>query len=136
MIRPRLSKREKAQAVLRAFYYSGRPYDFNFDFQTDAALVCSELIYKAYEAGGGMQGLRFPLTEVMGRKVSTPNGMVRQFDEQAGSRLAQADFVLFLDGYEKEKRAVESTPEEFRASWQRPNWHILIQDASVEAKLK
>lgn len=132
VVRPRLSKREKAQAIMRAFHYSGRPYDFNFDFQTDSALVCSELIFKAYEPGAGMMGLRFPVTEVMGRKVSTPNGMVRQFDEQLGSSDAQTEFVLFLDGYEKEKRAVESTREQFRASWQRPNWHILIQDAPVE----
>lgn len=134
VIRPRLSKREKAMAIMRAFHYSGRPYDFNFDFQTDSALVCSELIYKAYEPGSGMQGIRFPLSEVLGRKVSTPNGMVRQFAGQSGTAAAQADFVLFMDGFEKEKRAVESTPEQFRSSWQRPNWHILIQDAPLEAK--
>ena len=134
VIRPRLSKRDKAQAILRAFHYSGRPYDFNFDFQTDSALVCSELIFKAYEPGGGMNGMRFPVTEVLGRKVSTPNNMVRQFGEQSGGDSAQADFVLFLDGFEKEKRAVESTSEQFRASWQRPNWHILIQDTPVEAR--
>jgi hypothetical protein len=134
VIRPRLSKREKAQAILRAFHYSGRPYDFNFDFQTDSTLVCSELIFKAYEPGGGMKGLHFPVTEVMGRKVSTPNNMVRQFDEQAGGSASQADFVMFLDGYEKEKRAVESTVEQFRSSGQRPNWHILIQSAPLEAK--
>ncbi len=136
VIRPRLSKAEKAKAVMRAFHYSGRPYDFNFDFQTDAALVCSELIFKAYQPGGGMKGMRFPLTEVLGRKVSTPNGMVRQFDEQLGTPALQADFVLFLDGFEKEKRAVDSTLEQFRASWKRPNWHILIQDAPLEAKKK
>ncbi len=136
VIRPRLSKRDKAQAILRAFHYSGRPYDFNFDFQTDATLVCSELLFKAYEPGAGMKGIRFPLSQVLGRTVSTPNSMVRQFAEQAGSAAEQADFVLFLDGYEKEKRAVESTPEQFRASWQRPNWHILIQDAPLEAKRK
>ncbi len=136
VIRPRLSKREKAQAILRAFQYSGRPYDFNFDFQTDSSLVCSELIFKVYVPGEGMKGLQFPLSEVLGRKVSTPNSMVRQFDEQFGKNSAQADFVLFLDGFEKEKRAVESTQERFRSSWQRPNWHILIQDAPVEAKRK
>ncbi len=134
VIRPRLSKRDKAQAILRAFHYSGRPYDFNFDFQTDSSLVCSELIFKVYEPGGGMKGLRFPISEVMGRKVSTPNGMVRQFDEQSGRDTAQTDYVLFMDGYEKEKRAVESTQVQFRTSWQRPNWHILIQGAPVEAK--
>jgi hypothetical protein len=83
-----------------------------------------------------MKGMHFPISEVLGRKVSTPNGMVRQFVEQAGSSAAQADFVLFLDGFEKEKRAVESTPEQFSSSWQRPNWHILIQDAPLAAKGK
>lgn len=136
VIRPRLSKREKAQAILRAFHYSGRPYDFNFDFQTDSALVCSELIFKVYEPGGGMKGMRFPLSEVLGRTVSTPNNMVRQFDEQWGKDGAQADFVLFLDGFEKEKRAAESTLEKFRTSWQRPNWHILIQGAPLVARKK
>jgi uncharacterized protein YycO len=136
VIRPRLSKSEKAKAIMRAFHYNGRPYDFNFDFQTDSALVCSELIFKAYQAGGGTKGLQFPITEVLGRKVSTPNGMVRQFDEQSGSPAAQSDFILFLDGFEKEKRAVDSTAEQFRASWKRPNWHILIQNAPVESKKK
>lgn len=132
VVRPRLSKREKAQAVLRAFGLSGRPYDFDFDFQTDATLVCSELVLRAYEPGEAMKGMRFPLTEVLGRTVSTPNGMVKQFAEQWNQDIAQADFVLFMDGFEKEARAVESTAEQFRASWQRPNWHILIQDAPVE----
>lgn len=132
VVRPRLSKREKAQAILRAFHFAGRPYDFNFDFQTDSALVCSELVFRAYEAGSEFKGMRFPLTEVLGRTVSTPNGMVRQFDQQCSTDNAQADFVLFLDGFEKEKRAVESTLQKFRASWQRPNWHILIQDAPIQ----
>jgi hypothetical protein len=136
IIRPRLSRRDKAHAIMRAFHYSGRPYDFNFDFETDSALVCSELIFKVYEPGKGMTGMRFPVTEVMGRKVSTPNNMVRQFAEQSGGSTPQADFVLFLDGYEKQKRAVESTLGQFRASWQRANWHILIQDAPVEAAKK
>jgi uncharacterized protein YycO len=57
-LRPRLSAVEKAAALLRAFGYAGRPYDFDFDFRTDAALVCFELVYKAYEAGPGRPGLR------------------------------------------------------------------------------
>lgn len=137
VLRPRLAKPEKALAILRAFHYVGRPYDFNFDFETDSSLVCSELIYKAYEPAPDMKGLRFPMSEIMGRKVSTPNGMVRQFDEQYGRGGTQSDFVLFLDGFEKEKRAIESTLEQFRRSWRRPNWHILIQkapEASVDSK--
>jgi len=132
VIRPRLSKPEKALAIVRGFLYSGRPYDFNFNFDTDSELVCSELVYKAYEPSERMKGIHFPITEVIGHKVSTPNSMVRQFDEQYGSKNAQSDFVLFLDGFEKENRAVESTKKEFRKSWQRPNWHILIQETPVE----
>lgn len=127
VLRPRLAKPEKAAAILRAFHYSGRPYDFNFDFETDASLVCSELVYKAYEPGPEMKGIIFPISEILGRKVSTPNEMVRQFDEQYKTKDAQTDFVLFLDGIEKNRSAVESTPEHFRTSWSRPNWHILIQ---------
>jgi len=127
VVRPRLTKAEKGMAILRAFHYWGRPYDFNFDFATDSSLVCSELVYKAYEPAPGMKGIRFPVSEIMGRKVSTPNNMVRSFDEQYGSVDAQSDFALFLDGFEKERRAVESTCEQFRKSWRRPNWHILIQ---------
>ena len=56
---------EKAAAILRAFGYVGRPYDFNFDFRTDAALLCSELVYKPYKPSPGRQGLRFPLVEVI-----------------------------------------------------------------------
>ena len=129
-VRPRLPRREVAQALLRAFHYSGRPYDFNFDFQTDAAIVCSELIFKAYEPAQGMTGLQLPVREVLGRKVSTPNDMVRQFDEQSQAPEAREDFVIFLDGFEKDRKAIESSAEAFRASWKRPNWHVLVQGKS------
>lgn len=137
VLRPRLSKREKAEAILRAFHYSGRPYDFNFDFRTDSALVCSELIYKVYEPAPDMRGLGFPLVEVMGRKVSLPNDMARQFSNHYGTAAQQTDLVVFLDGREKSSSAREADVAEFRRSWQRPKWHVLTQKSpggSVEAK--
>jgi hypothetical protein len=126
-LRPRLSKKDKAVAIVRAFHYAGRPYDFDFDFQTDSALVCTELIFKAYEPGGGITGLNLPLVEIMGRKATPANELVKQFDAQYGSKEQQTDLVLFLDGYEKEKRAVVSDLPNFRQSWKRPKWHILAQ---------
>jgi hypothetical protein len=127
VLRPRLTRRERAEALLRAFHYSGRPYDFNFDFRTDSSLVCSELVYKVYEPAPGMEGIRFPLMKVMGRPVSTPNDMARQFSEQYGTPGQQTDFVLFLDGSEKTHSAAESDVAEFRRSWQRPKWHVLTR---------
>jgi hypothetical protein len=38
-LRARLPTVEKTAAILRAFGYAGRAYDFNFDFRTDAAMV-------------------------------------------------------------------------------------------------
>src|SRR5262249_57983029 len=97
-LRPRLPAVEKAAAILRAFGYAGRPYDFNFDFRTDSALVCSELIYKAYEPGPGRQGLRFPLVEVLGRPVLPPSEIARLFDLELGTPTAQLELVRFVDG--------------------------------------
>lgn len=128
VLRPRLSKADKAAAILRAFHYAGRPYDFNFDFQTDAALVCTELVWKAYETTADKNGLQFPLVTVLGRQVSPANEFARQFDEQFGTPAQQTDFILFLDGQEKARRAVERDVNAFRASWQRPKWHIITAE--------
>ncbi len=133
VLRPWLSKREKAEAILHAFHYSGRPYDFNFDFQTDSSLVCSELVYKVYEPSPGMQGLHFPLVEILGRKVSLPNDLARQFSEEYGTAAQQTELVLFLDGYEKAAKAMEAGVADFRRSWRRPKWHVLTQKLPEEA---
>jgi hypothetical protein len=127
VLRPKLPKREKAQALVRAFHYAGRPYDFSFDFATDAELVCTELVYKAYEPAAGFQGLTLPLVEMLGRKVTPANEIAKQFDAQCGTPGQQLDLVVFLDGQERKTKAVESTLVEFRATWQRPKWHVLIQ---------
>jgi hypothetical protein len=118
----------KARAIFRAFHYRGRPYDFDFDFQTDSKLVCSELIYKAYESEPHIVGLALPLQEILGRQVSTPNDMVRMFDEEYGKKTQQLDFVLFLDANETRKAAYRSDEKVFRKSWKRPKWHILVAD--------
>lgn len=124
VLRPRLPRTEKAQAILKAFHYSGRPYDFNFDFQTDDTIVCSELVYKCYEPSARMKGIRFETEKVIGRHVSPPNLMAKQFDAEYGTERQQLDMIVFLDGREWEKSAKASTLEEFRRSWKRTKWHI------------
>ncbi len=129
VLRPRLSRLDKAKAILQAFHYSGRPYDFNFDFLTDSQLVCTELVYKAYEATETKAGISFPIERIMGRLATPANLIVKQFDQNHGSDKQQFDLVRFLDGQEKSMTALESDLESFRQSWKRPKWHILIQDA-------
>ncbi len=128
VLRPKRSKKEKAAALYRAFYYVGRPYDFNFDFDTDASLVCTELVCKAYEPNSDSTGLQFPVDTMLGRKVVPANLIVKQFDESYGSPDQQLDFVHFFDANEKAKRSIPSTVEAFRQSWKRPKWHILMQN--------
>lgn len=127
-LRPRVPRAEIALAILRSFRYSGRPYDFNFDFQTDATLVCTELIYKAYEPGQGYRGVRLQLEEMVGRTAIPANSIARQFHEEYGTPRQQLDMVLFLDGQEKRRHAVEADVGEFRKSWRRPKWHVVTQD--------
>lgn len=129
-LRPLLPKPEKAVALLRAFHYAGRPYDFNFDFATDAELVCTELVFKAYEPADGMRGLCLPLVDMLGRKVLPANEIVRQFDEELARGEPQFEFIAFLDGHDRRGRAVEAGLAEFRQSWRRPKWHVLTQPAA------
>jgi hypothetical protein len=39
----------------------------------------------------------------------------------------QLGLAAFLDGYERAGTAVEASEEEFRRSWRRPKWHVLVQ---------
>lgn len=128
VLRPRLTKLERARAIAKAFAQIGKPYDFDFDFLTLDQLVCSEVVYQAYLPQKSLQtGLTLPLTEVMGRKTLPPNDIVRLFDEQFGTSSQQFDFVAFLDGRESSGTAVVGTAEQLRASWKRPKWDLAQQ---------
>mgnify|MGYP001189969627 CR=1 FL=1 len=48
-LRPDLPEAEVAAALRRAFAFYGRPYDFDFDFASDDRVVCTELVYRAYD---------------------------------------------------------------------------------------
>jgi len=123
-MRPRADKVEKAVAVARAFAFIGRAYDFNFDFLTDETLVCTEVVYKAWVPHRYSDGLELELAEVMGRRTLPANELVRQFDQTYDSGPTM-DFVFFLDGRENEEKAVFSTLESLRNSWQRPKWDVM-----------
>jgi hypothetical protein len=131
VLRPRLLKTSRARAIVRAFHYAGRPYDFDFDFRTDSALVCTELVAKAYEGDGELPGLNLPSVEVLGRPVTPANLIARQFDEDYGGAHQQFDLVAFLDGQEAAGNAVPAGLDSFRHSWRRPKWHVLVQNTPL-----
>lgn len=132
ILRPKLSKLEKARAIQRAFHFSGRPYDFDFDFLTDAELICTELIYKVYEPAEGINGLNLATRKIMGRTVTTANDITKLFDDEFKTDSEQLEFIAFYDGHERKKSAVKSDVKVFRNSWKRSKMFIWIQDTLLE----
>jgi hypothetical protein len=121
-LRPRLSKRAKAQAIAEAFTYLDRPYDFDFDFATDHALVCTEVVWRAYRPAQGKAGLELGLVQVAGRPTLPANELARQYVAERGDPNAQLEFVTFIDAIEHQQVAVFSTEEEFATTPERTKW--------------
>ncbi|MEO6182326.1 MAG: 1-acyl-sn-glycerol-3-phosphate acyltransferase [Verrucomicrobiota bacterium] len=100
VVRPRLAEARIREAIARAFSHVGKPYDFEFDFFTTDKLVCTELVYRAYDGD-----IQFPLVEILGTKTMPALEIVRKFSNERGTTNAQLDFISFLDGDEKKGRA-------------------------------
>lgn len=66
VIRPNFATPEKKRALLRALEHAGKRYNFDFDFFRSDQLVCTEVIYRAYD---GIHGFEIPLQERIGRKT-------------------------------------------------------------------
>lgn len=64
ILRPRLAEHHIAEAIGRALQHEGKRYNFDFDFFRADRLVCSEVIYRAYD---GVAGIELPLQERAGR---------------------------------------------------------------------
>lgn len=64
LIRPCLEQRDIALALERAAVHEGKLYNFDFDFFRSDRLVCTEVVYRAFD---GVGGLRIPLEHRSGR---------------------------------------------------------------------
>ncbi|MCH9650104.1 MAG: hypothetical protein K0U98_17845 [Deltaproteobacteria bacterium] len=64
LIRPRLERPDVAVALGRAAVHEGKLYNFDFDFFRSDRLVCTEVVYRAYD---GIGGVRIPLQHRSGR---------------------------------------------------------------------
>jgi hypothetical protein len=135
VLRPNVEKAVKARAIKRAFSYEGRPYDYDFDFRSDSALVCTELVYKSYESSDGLKGLEMPFKSILGRPVLPANNFAEVYDSEFGDESSQFEFITFLDGDEWRNCSVEKGASAFRDSWRRPKWHIVVQGTQFESLL-
>ncbi len=122
---PQLGKVARARALTRAFEMFGRPYDFDFDFATDDAVVCTELVWRAWRPEGDAPGLDLPLVRVAGRMTLPANELVQAFDAQADDPDAALRFVFFIDARERQQAVVVADEAAFRSSWRRAKWDIV-----------
>ena len=66
ILRPNLEPESINRAVERAMQHEGKMYNFDFDFFNSDRIVCTEVIYRAYD---GLEDLVIPLCERAGRKT-------------------------------------------------------------------
>jgi hypothetical protein len=132
VFRPKLSKLDIAKAIHGSFTYTGQPYDFHFDFDSDTAMVCSELIYKAYQSTPFQQGIDFPVNLVAGKKMLTPSEIAQWYEQTRNTPEQQIELVMFVDSNEKAGVAFESTEAAFIGSYKRPKWHVFQQPSIAD----
>jgi hypothetical protein len=100
VLRPRLTREQKREAIARAFSHAGKPYDFDFDFFSTDKLVCTELVFRAYDGE-----IKFPLVKIMGTTTMPAMELVRKYAGERGTAAAQFEFIAFIDGDEFKNRA-------------------------------
>jgi hypothetical protein len=74
VVQPLLGTEEVAAGLARALMHEGKSYDFDFDFSVSHRLVCTEVVYRAYE---GMGGVRFDLQRHVGRYALSAGDLLR-----------------------------------------------------------
>ncbi len=66
VLRPDRDRETIREAIERALVHEGKQYNFDFDFFTSDRMVCTEVVYRAYD---GLADLDFPLEDRGGRKT-------------------------------------------------------------------
>ncbi|HIG26662.1 MAG TPA: hypothetical protein EYQ50_02255 [Verrucomicrobiales bacterium] len=102
LIRPRLKPAQIAQALSRAVSHEGKLYNFDFNFFNSERLVCTEVVYRAYDGIGPMN---FQLVSRNGRlSVSAEDLLDMALDHQGFEALA-------VFGTETSKKKLHTGPD-------------------------
>ncbi len=73
VLRPHLTSQDIAVAMARVMSHEGKTYDFDFDFRRSDRLVCTEVVYRAYDGIGPVQ---FPLVRRAGRPTLSGSDLI------------------------------------------------------------
>ena len=74
VLRPSLEPEHIGQAIAQGFLHEGKPYDFDFDFSCSHRMVCTEVVYRAYD---GVGGVKFELPRHLGRYALAAGDLLR-----------------------------------------------------------
>ena len=101
VLRPKLTTDSIRLGIERAMQHEGKMYNFDFDFFNSDRIVCTELVYRAYD---GLENMRFPLQERAGRKTLSAEDLLNYaIDDDAFTPVALfgvencTDEILFGD---------------------------------------
>lgn len=73
ILRPQLTAEQVAEGFCRAIVHEGKPYDFDFDFTCSHRMVCTEVVYRAYD---GLGPMKFQLQRHAGRMALGAQGLI------------------------------------------------------------
>lgn len=114
-LRPRLSPEAIAVGLARAAGHEGKGYNFDFDFFRSDRLVCTEVIYRAYD---GLENFEIPLQERAGRPTLSAEDLLDLAFEDGG-RLFEVVAVFGAPGA-PDLVVGEDAREPLRASYRDP----------------
>jgi len=120
VLRPRLTDSQRREGLARAFSHHGKPYDFEFDFFSTDRLVCTEVVYRAYD---GM--IEFPLVEILGRRALPAVGLAQLYADTRHRDSRPFDLVYLLDAEEDQGRAVRASEAVFLETVNRSGFTFL-----------
>ncbi|MBI2481036.1 MAG: hypothetical protein HYV60_21095 [Planctomycetia bacterium] len=74
VLRPTLNRQDIGKALARGFAHEGKPYDFDFDFRRADRLVCTEVVYRAFD---GIGSINIPLVQRAGRPTLSGSDLIQ-----------------------------------------------------------
>ncbi len=121
VLRPNLSEENLSEALSRALSHRGKEYDFDFDFETTDRLVCTELIFRAYDGILEIPEMRL----ILGKPRIAASDYVRMWADGRESGDPQLELVHFLDFDEPNGVSVEADAETLLETLQRSRFTFL-----------
>lgn len=103
VLRPLIAEAKIAAGIRRALSFLGRPYDFQFDFASDDRLVCTELVYQAYDSELNFRvAMDAPKKNAAAREVP---GVLTVVGRQAMPANELARYLLYMQRHPKQRPA-------------------------------